>query len=121
IETELMLADLESVEKRIEPLEKKVRGGEKDSAQSLDLMKRTLALLTDGKPARTLVRKPEEERDFQMLGLLTAKPVLYVCNVDEGSAATGNEFSRRVEQRAKAEGAVSTVISAKIEAEIAML
>jgi GTP-binding protein YchF len=98
-----------------------VRGGDKDSATALDLMKRTMALLTEGKPARGLVRKPEEERDFQMLGLLTSKPVLYVCNVDEGSAADGNEFSRRVEARAKAEGAVSAVISAKIEAEIAML
>jgi GTP-binding protein YchF len=121
IETELMLADLDSLEKRVDPLEKKVRGGDKDSATALDLMKRTLALLTAGNPARTLDRKPEEESEFQSLGLLTSKPVLYVCNVDEGSAAAGNEFSRRVEERARTEGAVSTVISAKIEAEIAML
>ena len=121
IETELMLSDLESLEKRIDPLEKKVRGGDKDSAPSLDLMKRALTLLTAGRPARALERKPEEERDFQMLGLLTSKPVLYVCNVDETSAGDGNEFSKRVEARAKAEGAVSTVISAKIESEIAML
>jgi hypothetical protein len=116
-----MLSDLDSLERRIDPLEKKVRGGDKESATALDLMKRTMALLTEGKPARGLVRKPEEERDFQMLGLLTSKPVLYVCNVDEASAAKGNEYSKRVEARAKAEGAVSTVISAKIEAEIAML
>jgi hypothetical protein len=121
VETELMLSDLDSLERRIDPLEKKVRGGDKESATALDLMKRTMALLTEGKPARGLVRKPEEERDFQMLGLLTSKPVLYVCNVDEASAAKGNEYSKRVEARAKAEGAVSTVISAKIEAEIAML
>jgi GTP-binding protein YchF len=121
VETELMLSDLDSLERRIDPLEKKVRGGDKESATALDLMKRTMALLTEGKPARGLVRKPEEERDFQMLGLLTSKPVLYVCNVDEASAANGNEYSKRVEARAKAEGAVSTVISAKIEAEIAML
>ena len=121
VETELMLSDLDSLERRIDPLEKKVRGGDKESALALDLMKRTMTLLTEGKPARGLVRKPEEERDFQMLGLLTSKPVLYVCNVDEASAANGNEYSKRVEARAKAEGAVSTVISAKIEAEIAML
>jgi len=121
VETELMLSDLDSLERRIDPLEKKVRGGDKDSAAALDLMKRALALLTAGKPARVLDRKPEEEREFQSLGLLTSKPVLYVCNVDEGSAANGNEFSKRVEARAKAEGAVATVISAKIEAEIAML
>ena len=121
IETELMLSDLDSLERRIDPLEKKVRGGDKDSAAALDLMKRAIPLLTVGKPARVLERKPEKEREFQSLGLLTSKPVLYVCNVDEGSAATGNEFSKRVEARAKAEGAVATVISAKIEAEIAML
>jgi ribosome-binding ATPase len=121
VETELMLSDLESLERRIDPLEKKVRGGDKDSAAALDLMKRAMKLLTEGKPARVLDCKPEEEREFQSLGLLTSKPVLYVCNVDEGSAANGNEFSKRVEARAKAEGAVSTVISAKIEAEIAML
>jgi ribosome-binding ATPase len=121
IETELMLSDLDSLERRIDPLEKKVRGGDKDSAAALDLMKRAMALLTEGRPARMLERKPEEEREFQMLGLLTAKPVLYVCNVDEASAANGNEFSKRVEERARAEGAVSAVISAKIEAEIAML
>jgi len=116
-----MLSDLDSLERRIDPLEKKVRGGDKDSAAALDLMKRAMALLTAGKPARVLDRKPEEEREFQSLGLLTSKPVLYVCNVDEGSAAAGNEFSKRVEARARAEGAVATVISAKIEAEIAML
>jgi ribosome-binding ATPase len=77
--------------------------------------------LRDGKPARLTERKPEEERAFHLLGLLTALPVLYVCNVDEAAAAAGNEFSRKVETRAKEEGAASVVISAKIEAEIAVL
>jgi len=121
IETELMLADLDSLERRIDPLEKKVRGGDKESVASLDLMKRAMTLLTAGKPARMVERKPEEEAEFQRLGLMTAKPVLFVCNVDEAATATGNEFSAKVEARAKEEGAVATVISAKIEAEIAML
>jgi GTP-binding protein YchF len=121
IETELMLADLDSLEKRVDALEKKAKGGDKEAKETLDLMRRSLALLREGKPARLLVRKPEEEQAFHALGLLTALPVLYVCNVDEGSAATGNDFSRRVEARAKEEGAGSVVISAKIESEIAVL
>ncbi len=121
IETELMLADLDSLEKRVVGLEKKVRGGDKDATHVLDLVTRTLELLRDGKPARMLDRKPEEQKSFEMLGLLTSKPVLYVCNVDEGSAATGNDMARAVEARAVAEGAGSVVISAKIEAEIAVL
>ena len=80
-----------------------------------------LKLLRDGKPTRGMERKPEEERNFRMLGLLTSKPVLYVCNVEEGSAATGNSFSQAVFDHAKKEGAVAVVISAKIEAEIAIL
>jgi len=121
IETELMLADMESLEKRVDNLEKKAKGGDKDSREILEIVRGSLALLRDGKPARLLTRKPEEERIFRMLGLMTSKPVLYVCNVDEGSAASGNEFSSRVAERAAAEGAVSVVISAKIEAEIAVL
>ena len=89
--------------------------------ETLDLVNRSLALLREGKPARLVERKPEEEKVFHMLGLLTSMPVLYVCNVDEASAATGNELSRQVEARAKAEGAGCVVISAKIEAEIAVL
>jgi GTP-binding protein YchF len=77
--------------------------------------------LQDGKPARIVERKPEEEKAFAMLGLMTAKPVVYVCNVEEASAANGNDYSRKVEARAKEEGAVSVVISAKIESEIAVL
>ena len=93
----------------------------KEARETLDLVQRSLALLRDGKPARLLARKPEEERGFHMLGLLTALPVLYVCNVDEAAAATGNAFSRRVEERAREEGAACVVISAQIEAEIASL
>jgi GTP-binding protein YchF len=121
IETELMLADLDSLEKRVDALEKKAKGNDKEAKEALDLINRSLALLREGKPARLVDRKPEEEKLFHSLGLLTSAPVLYACNVDEASAADGNEFSRRVEARAREEGAVSVVISAKIESEIAML
>jgi GTP-binding protein YchF len=121
IETELMLADLDSLERRVDALEKKARGSDKEAKESLDLVQRALVLLRDGKPARLLPRKAEEETLFRLLGLLTAKPVLYVCNVEEASAAAGNDFSRRVVERAKLEAAAAVVISAKIEAEIAVL
>ncbi|HZO47795.1 MAG TPA: redox-regulated ATPase YchF [Xanthobacteraceae bacterium] len=121
VETELMLADLDSLERRVDALEKKAKGNDKEAKEALDLVSRALALLREGKPARMVQRKPEEERLFHSLGLLTSVPVLYVCNVEEASAATGNALSQRVEERAKAEGAVSVVISAKIEAEIAVL
>src|SRR5688572_24076834 len=121
IETELMLSDLDSLEKRADSLEKKAKGGDKEAKETLDLIQRALVLLRDGKPARLTERKPEEERAFRMLGLLTSKPVLYVCNVDEGAAATGNAFAECVAARAKEEGGRSVVISAKIEAEIAVL
>src|SRR6266550_4543361 len=124
IETELMLADLDSLERRVESLAKKAKGTDKDAVEAketLDLVNRALALLREGKPARLVERKPEEEKAFAMLGLLTAKPVLYVCNVDEAAAATGNARSDVVATRAEAEGAGCVVISAKIEAEIAVL
>ena len=121
IETELMLADLDSLERRVDALDKKAKGGDKEAKEILDLINRALVLLREGKPARLVERKPEEERAFHMLGLLTALPVLYVCNVEEASAADGNAFSRKVEARAKAEGAAVVVISAKIESEIAVL
>jgi GTP-binding protein YchF len=121
VETELMLADLESLEKRLDALEKKAKQGDKESKETLDLVNRALALLREGNPARLIERKPEEERVFRTLGLLTAKPVLYVCNVDEASASTGNAQSKRVEARAKEEDAAAVVISAKIESEIAVL
>jgi ribosome-binding ATPase len=120
IETELMLADLDS----LEGLAKKAKGTDKEAVEAketLDLVNRALELLREGKPARLVERKPEEDKTFRMLGLLTAIPVLYVCNVDEAAAATGNDFSRRVEERAREEGAACVVISAKIEAEIAVL
>ncbi|MFN3351530.1 redox-regulated ATPase YchF [Pseudorhodoplanes sp.] len=121
IETELMLADLDSLERRVDALEKKARGNDREAKETLDLVQRSLALLREGKPARMIERKPEEEKTFAMLGLLTAKPVLYVCNVEEGAAATGNDYSAKVEARAREEGAVAVVISAKIESEIAVL
>jgi ribosome-binding ATPase len=124
VETELMLADLESLERRMDGLERKARGTDtdaKEARETLALVNRALALLRDGKPARLTERKPDQERAFHSLGLLTALPVLYVCNVDEASAATGNAYSRRVEVRAAEEAAAAIVISAKIEAEIATL
>jgi GTP-binding protein YchF len=121
IETELMLADLDSLEKRVDALEKKAKGNDKEAKETLGLVNSALALLREGKPARLMERKPEEEKLFHSLGLLTSAPVLYACNVEEASAAAGNAFSRKVEARAKEEGAMSVVISAKIESEIAML
>src|SRR5229473_994945 len=121
IETELMLADLDSLEKRVDNLTKKAKGNDKEAKEQLDLVNRALVLLREGRPARFLARKPEEERAFVMLGLLTSKPVLYVCNVEEGSAATGNDFSKVVMDLASKEGAVAVAISAKIESEIATL
>ncbi|MGE5510043.1 MAG: redox-regulated ATPase YchF [Bacteroidota bacterium] len=121
VETELMLADLESLEKRRVPLEKKAKSGEKDAKAQLALIDKALALVREGKPARHAVLAPEEEAGYRALQLLTSKPVLYVCNVEEASAATGNAFSRRVEERAAREGAGCVVISARIEAELAGL
>jgi GTP-binding protein YchF len=121
IETELMLADLDSLEKRVDALEKKAKGNDKESKELLDLVNRTLVPLREGKPARLVKRTPEEEKNFRGLGLLSSKPVVYVCNVEEAAAATGNEFSKQVEARAREEGAACVVISAKIESEIAVL
>jgi len=121
VETELMLADLESLEKRIKPLEKKANSGEKEAKEQLALMMKAIVLLREGKPARQADLAPEERAPYSQLGLMTAKPVLYVCNVEEGAAAEGNEYSRKVEAKAKAEGARAVVISAKVEEEIAQL
>ena len=121
VETELMLADLDSLERRRLPLEKKAKSGEKEAKVQVAIIDKALALLRDGKPARLATLTPEEEPLYRQLQLLTAKPVLYVCNVDEASAATGNAYSRQVEERAKAEGAGCVVISAKIESELAGL
>src|SRR6201996_120069 len=100
IETELMIADLDSLERRVVALEKKARGGDKDSKEALDLVTRALVLLREGKPARLVDVKPEERRGFDMLQLLSAKPVLYVCNVEEASADKGNALSEKVKARA---------------------
>jgi GTP-binding protein YchF len=121
VETELMLADLESLEKRVGNLEKKAKGGDKDAKLTLDLVVRAKALLEDGKPARHTQRSAEEQKAFDMLQLLTALPVLYVCNVDEANAASGNAYSARVQDYAKRENAACVVISAQIEAELAAL
>ncbi len=121
IETELMLADLESLEKRVDGLIKKIRGGDKEAKKQSELIDRALAVLRDGKPARMVELAEDEVKTFRNLQLLTAMPILYVCNVDEGSAATGNEYSKLIEEKAAAENAGTVVISAAIEAEVAQL
>ncbi len=121
IETELMLADLDSLEKRVVALEKRAKGGDKEAKELHDLVTRCLALLREGRPARLVAVKPEERKTFAGLGLLSSKPVLYVCNVEEGAARDGNAFSAAVAERARAENAGSVVVSAKIESEIAVL
>jgi len=121
VETELMLADLESLEKRKGGLEKKLKQNDKDALQTLRLIETAIAALEDGKPARTAEIDEDDKKAWKMLQLLTAKPVLYVANVDEDSAANGNAFSEKVVAHAKAEGAQSVIISAQIESEMALL
>jgi len=122
VETELMLADLESLEKRVPAFVKKAQQGDKEAKIAASVLGQALDLLREGKPARLTQPKDEEERrTLDQAQLLTAKPVLYVCNVDEGSAAEGNALSARVFEKAKAEGAKAVVISAAIEAEIATM
>ncbi|WP_336232171.1 redox-regulated ATPase YchF [Thalassospira sp. CH_XMU1458] len=122
IETELMLADMESLEKRIPGLQKKARSNDKDAKLAMDLIERALEVLREGKPARVVEIDGEDEaKAFRMLQLLTSKPILYVCNVDEDSASEGNELSAKVAAMAEAQGARSVVISAAIEAEVALL
>jgi len=120
VETELMLADLESLEKRLYAAQKKARGADKESIAAVALMEPLVAALAAGRPARTAIPAGQEEA-VRRLQLLTSKPVLYVCNVEEGAAATGNAFSALVEVRAKAEGARVVIVSAAIEAEVAQL
>ena len=121
VETELMLADLESLERRMAALEKKMKTGDKEAKLQLTLMTRASVLLQDGKPAREAVLSAEEREPYRQLGLLTQKPVLYVCNVDEGAAATGNAASARAIEMAKAQGAGAAVVSVRIEEELAQL
>ncbi len=121
IETELMLADLDSVERRIANLARKAKGGDKEALQQLRLLDEAKVALEAGRPARTVTVAEEDARAWEILQLITAKRVLYVCNVAENDAATGNAFSDRVAERAAAEGAGIVVISARIEEEIAQL
>ena len=120
VETELMLADLDSLERRLVSAQKKARGGDKESAAFVALAEPIIAALQAGQPARTAVPKGSEEAAAR-LQLMTTKPVLYVCNVEEGSAAAGNAHSARVFERAAAEGARAVVVSAAIEAEISQM
>ncbi len=122
VETELMLSDLESLEKRVPNFAKKAAQGDKEAKVAAAVLGRALDLLRDGKPARLVVpTDPEEQRLFDTAQLLTAKPVLYVCNVEESSAANGNALSAKVFEKAKAEGAEAVVVSAAIEAEISTM
>ncbi len=121
IDTELMLADLESVEKRLAGLSRKVRGGDKEAIQQERLLKAAMAELEAGRPARRVEIEAEDAKAWKGLQLLTTKPILYVCNVEEASAGTGNALSDAVAARAAEEGAASVVISARIEEEISQL
>jgi GTP-binding protein YchF len=119
VDTELMLSDLESLEKRVPAAQKKATQGDKEAKITAAVLGQALELLREGKPARLTRPKDEEEaRVFRQAQLLTAKPVLYVCNVEEEAAATGNEFSERVFAKAKAEGAQAVIVSAAIESEL---
>ncbi|OUJ12970.1 redox-regulated ATPase YchF [Acetobacter okinawensis] len=120
IETELMLADLDSLEKRLPALEKRARNRDGEAVAQIEVMTPILAALRDGRPARTAIPAGEEET-VRRLQLMTSKPVLYVCNVDEDSASTGNAFSEKVKAKAAAEGAAVVIVSAAIEAEVSQL
>ena len=121
IETELMLADLESVEKRLANIIRKVRGGDKEAVQQQRLLEAAKAALEAGQPARTVEVAEDDIRAWKLLQLLTTKPVLYVCNVSEAEAASGNAHSEAVARMAAAQGNSHVVISARIEEEIAQL
>jgi hypothetical protein len=121
VETELMLADLDSLERRALAAQKRARGGEREAKAQLELIEPALAALRDGRPARLAEIPTERRGDLAALQLLTAKPVLYIANVDEAAAASGNEASRRVADYAAAQGAETVVVSAAIEAELALL
>jgi GTP-binding protein YchF len=121
IETELMLADLESLEKRVSNLEKRAKGGDKESANTLRLVKVALEQLNAGRPARAADISSDDEKAWHMLQLLTSLPALYVANVEEASADKGNALSDLVAARAAKDGAKAVIISAQIESEIAQL
>ncbi len=121
IDTELMIADIESIEKRLQNIVRKVRGGDKEAVQQERLMKAALEALEAGQPARTVEVAEEDAKQWRMLQLLTTKPILYVCNVSEEEAATGNAHSEAVAKMAADQGNSHVVISAKIEEEISQL
>ena len=123
VETELMLADLDSLERRVTAAQKKMKGNDPEAKAQLPVMEAALEALRAGKSARTIAPEltHEQHKILHQMGLITSKPVLYVCNVEEASAATGNAFSAQVQARAKAEGARTVIVSAAIEAEVAQL
>ncbi len=121
VESELMMADLESLKKRVPNLEKKIRGQDKEAKLTLDLVNRAIKVLEEDRPARFVERSQEEEKAFKQLQLLTSKPVLYVCNVNEEDAAKGNEMTKQIEQYAKEQEAAMVIICAEIESQLAQL
>jgi len=121
IETELMLADIESIEKRLQGLSRKVRGGDKEAVQQERLLKSALSVLEEGAPARSVAIDAEDAKAWKSLQLLTTKPILFVCNVDEENASNGNAYSQKVEEMAASQGAGTVTISAQIEEEISKL
>ncbi|MFK5998890.1 MAG: redox-regulated ATPase YchF [Rhodobacterales bacterium] len=121
IETELMLADLENIEKRLTNLVRKLKGGDKEAVMQKDLLERAQAAIENGLSARTVTVAEDEEKSWRMLGLLTSKKIVYVCNVEEENAGTGNAHSARVAEMAASQGAACVVISAAIEEEISQL
>lgn len=123
VETELMIADMESLEKRVSTTQKKVKGGDAEAKEQLAVMEPALAALQAGHPVRAILKEfsPEQLIILKQLQLITSKPVLYVANVSESDAATGNELSAKVEAKAKAEGTQSVLIAAEIESEVAAL
>ncbi|PHS39252.1 MAG: redox-regulated ATPase YchF [Robiginitomaculum sp.] len=121
VQTELMLADMESLEKRAPALQKKAKNGDKEAILTMKMIDLAMAELNEGRPARSAQVDKEDRPAWRMMQLLTAKPILYVANVDEDSAATGNAYSQTVFAHAEMEGAQAVVISAQIESEIALL
>jgi len=121
VETELMIADMESLEKRVGALEKRLRGQDKEAKLTLELVQRSLAVLQDGRPARETDVSEDEQKAFKELNLLTSKPALYICNVSEEDAAEGNEMTAQVQEYASGQNARMVIISAEIESELSQL
>jgi len=121
VETELLLADLDSMERRLDTTEKRAKGGDKEARAQLAVLEPVVAVLREGQPARTAKISDDQMVAFRQLQLITAKPVLYICNVDEDSAATGNAHTAAVEKMAAGIGAAAVIVSAEIEAEVAQL